>query len=297
MQCFPLRLEATGLPTLDLASPAFKAAELDLGFPLVRTVSASAPDTDGEIDTTELSGARVVTLGLSVSPTAAGVSRWALTQQVKAYLNPRLRPRLYVTFPDAPELMLTLRGANLGDRWVPQRGARFDITAQWVCPSGLIESAELHTATILPGAGGVDGIEFGPTVEFGTTVEFPFIEPPGTVQIENAGDRDAFPVVRAFGPFGIEGSAADETEIGNVTTGKTLVLAGLGISVGDYLEIDFRRKTILVNSLADQSRYQYLTFPDSAWWTLAPGVNEVSFRPNTFSGNANAVVYWRDAYS
>lgn len=295
MQCFPLRLEADGLPTLDLASTAFKAAEIDLGYPIVRAVTQNAPDADGEIDTTQYSGARVVTLGLSVQPTVA--SRWALTQQVKAYLNPRLRPRMVVTFPDAPELMLTLRGSNLADRWVPQRGARFDITAQWVCPSGLIESYELRSETIYPGAGGVDGIEFGTTIEFGPTVEFPFVEPPGTTIITNAGDRNAFPVIRAFGPFGDEGNPADETEIGNVTTGKTLVFAGLGISAGDYLEIDFRHKTILVNSLATQSRYQYLTFPDSSWWTLAPGENEVSFRPDTFSGNAQMTVFWRDAYS
>lgn len=295
MQCFPLRLEADGLPTLDLASTAFKAAEIDLGFPIVRTVTQNAPDADGEIDTTELSGARVVTLGLSVQPTVA--SRWALTQQVKAYLNPRYRPRLYVTFPDAPELMLRLRAANLADRWVPQRGARFDLTAQWVCPSGIMESAELHTATILPGAVGVDGIEFASTIEFGTTVEFPFIAPPGTVTISNVGDRNAFPVVRAFGPFGVEGNAADETEIGNVTTGRTLVFAGLGISAGDYLEIDFRQRTILVNSLASQTRYQYLSFPESSWWSLAPGENEVSFRPDTFSGNAQMQIFWRDAWS
>lgn len=295
MQCFPLRLEADGLPTLDLASTAFKAAEIDLGFPIVRTVTQNAPDADGEIDTTELSGARVVTLGLSVQPTVA--SRWALTQQVKAYLNPRYRPRLIVTFPDAPELMLTLRAANLADRWVPQRGARFDLTAQWVCPSGLIESAELHQATILPGAGGVDGIEFASTVEFGPTVEFPFVEPPGTVQVVNAGDRNAFPVIRAFGPFGDEGNASDETQIGNFTTGRTLVFAGLGISAGDYLEIDFRNRTILVNSLSTQSRYQYLSFPESAWWSLQSGVNEVSFRPDTFSGNSQMQVFWRDAYS
>lgn len=295
MQCFPLRLEATGLPTLDLASSTFKAADLDLGFPLVRTVSSPAPDADGEIDTSELSGARVVTLGLRVRPD--GASRWATTQALKAYLNPRLRPTLFVEFDGSPELMLTLRASNLTDRWVPSTNGKYDLVAQWVCPSGIIESAELHSGIIRPGAGGVDGIEFASTIEFGPTVEFPFVEPIGTSLVTNEGDRNAYPVIRAFGPFGDEGNASDETEIGNVTTGKTLVFAGLGISAGDYLEIDFRNRTILVNSLATQSRYQYLTFPDSSWWSLAPGVNEVSFRPDTFSGNAQAVVYWRDAYS
>lgn len=296
MPCVPIRLEATGLDPLDLSSGAFVMKALDTGYPVVREVADDLPDADGSIDTSSLAGARTVTLGVSISPAAAAESRWTLTQRLKAFMNPRLRPRLYVQYGSAdPELVLTLRPSNFEDRLQRLRTERFDVVAQWVCPSGILESAAQNEETIIPGAGSTAGIEFGPTLDEFDGVEFPLVDPPGTVEITNAGDRDAYPIIRLFGPFGDEGTSSDETTIENLTSGKSLVFAGMGISAGDYVEIDFRAKTILLNGTT--SKYSYLLFPDSSWWTLRPGVNEIAFRPDTFSGNANAVVFWRDAYS
>lgn len=260
----------------------------------VRPVVTNAPDRSGTIDTSELHGAGSITIGLRIDPRAGAMEQ--VVRSFRRFTAGELRPTLLIDHEDGSDpLIVTL---SQGTVTAPiQQATHRDVVLRFQAPAGVMESAEIHTATILPGAGGVAGIEFASTIEFGPTVEFPFIEPPGTVEVANSGDRNAFPVIRAFGPFGDEGNTADETEIGNVTTGKTLVFVGLGISAGDYLEVDFRQRTILVNSLSTQSRYQYLSFPDSAWWSLAPGVNEVSFRPDTFSGNSQMQVFWRDAYS
>jgi hypothetical protein len=272
---------------------------LDTGFPVVREVVEDAVDADGTIDTTMFSGARNVTLGLQISPSVTAETRWQLTQRVKAFLNPRLRPQMFVQYSDLdPELVMTLRPANLQDALMPQRTQRFDVVAQWVCPTGILESAVQHSETITPGAGSSPaGVEFD-DIEF-DGVEFPLVDPPGVSEVLNAGDRDAYPIVRLYGPFGDEGNASDETTIENLTTGRSLVFAGMGVAEGDYVEIDLRRKTAYLNGVesSSNSRLKYRVFPDSQWWTLPSGTSQIAFRPDTFSGNAQAHVLWRDAHS
>ena len=299
-QYLPLRIEADGLETLDLSSGAITVSKLDLGDAVTRAVASDAPGADGSIDTTMFTGARVVTMEALVRGSLSATStRWALTQRLRAFTNPRLRPRLYFRFSLVdPELMVTLRRAQFTDRWVPSANRETDsVVVQWVCPSGILESAALLESTVFPGADVSSGLEFGASLEFGPSLEFPLVDPPGVGPVVNSGDRDAMPVVRAYGPFGDEGNAADVTTIGNVTSGLALSFVGMGVAAGDYLEIDFRRKTILVNGLSSQSRYSYLSFPSSAWWTLQPGVSVVSFRPDTFSGNSQMLTLWRDAYN
>lgn len=284
-----LTLSADGLDPLTLADIA-SVRSFEWASGALRTVSEEAPDADGEIDTSLLHAAGSITIGLRI--TSSFESR---LRRLRSFTHGRLRPTLTIDWEDgeSDQMIATL---SQGVVTAPVgRPTHRDAVVQFQVPAGVLESADLHEEVIHPGAGATDGVEFGTTVEFGPTVEFPSVDPPGTIEVTNAGDRDAYPVIRAYGPFGAGG--ADETTIGNETTGDSLLFTGLAIAAGDYLEVDFRAKKILVNGLAAQSRYQYLTFPDSTWWTLRPGVNEVSFRPDTFSGNSQAVVLWRDAYS
>lgn len=285
-----LTLAATGLADLTLGTlGAIRSVEWAPGD--VRAVEDDAPGANGVIDTSEFHGAGSVTIGmrLHVSPFETSL------RLLRAFTHGRLRPTLTITADDSSEKMMTLsRGVVTTTQGRPTHQ---DVVVQFSVPSGILESAVLHQETIVPGAGATSGLEFGTTLEFGPTLEFGLVDPPGTQVLVNAGDRDAYPIVRLFGPFGVEGNAADETELLNVTSGKSLVFAGMAIAEGDYLDIDFRAKTILVNGLSVQSRYDRLAFPTSSWWTLRPGTNEVAFRPDTFSGNSQSLVLWRDAYS
>lgn len=286
-----LTLAATGLDSVVLSDVAV-VRTIEVATGEVRAVAEDAPDADGEIDTSQLHKGGTVTIGLRLTSGEPFVTQ---LRRIKAFTNGRLRPTLTVDYGDGAPLLATLSRGTVTT--TTGRPTHQDAVVQFAIPSGILESAELHEEAIVPGAGTADGLEFTTTLEFGPTIEFPLVDPPGTAEVVNAGDRDAYPVIRAFGPFGVEGDAGDETTIGNETTGLSLVFAGMAIAAGDYLEIDFRAKTILVNGDSAQSRYGYLVFPDSRWWTLQPGTNEVSFGPDTFTGNANAILYYRSAYS
>lgn len=258
----------------------------------VREVSEEAPDADGEIDTSQFHGAGSLTIGVRLLPDPVSSFDERL-QLLKAFAHGRLRPTLTIDTEagDAVRFATLTRGMVTSPVGRPTHR---DAVLQFRVPTGVLESAELHSETITPGAGATAGIEFD-GIEF-DGVEFPLVDPPGTTVLVNAGDRDAYPVVRLFGPFGDEGVGSDKTKVLNVTSARSLVFVGMEIAAGDYVEVDFRRKTIRLNG-DGVSKYEYLSFPDSSWWTLTPGSNEVAFRPDTFSGNAQMQVFWRDAFS
>lgn len=287
-------LQAPGLNSLVLTDDPYQVYYYDPGAPSPREVVEDAPAADGVLDTTTLEGERTITLGVAVVP-----QTFAAVQALKAFTRQDLRPTLTIEFAGAPDLVATGRLVPFGDPFNDTDFAadRRLVEVQMRVQAGILESSTLHEATIVPGADTTGGLEFGTTLEFGSALEFPLVDPPGTSVLSNAGDRAALPIIRLFGPFGDEGNASDETEIANVTTGKSLVFAGTAVAAGDYLEVNFRAKTILLNGVSTQSKYDRLVFPDSSWWTLRPGENEIAFRPDTFSGNAQMLVLWRDAYS
>lgn len=63
----------------------------------------------------------------------------------------------------------------------------------------------------------------------------------GTLQVENVGNFDAWPVLRAYGPI-------DNPRITNLSTGESLVFNG-SIAAGDYWEIDLFAQTVLLNGV------------------------------------------------
>ena len=65
------------------------------------------------------------------------------------------------------------------------------------------------------------------------------------------------------------------------------------LSAGQYLEVDTRERTVLLNGNPNQPRYSTLDFSVSEWFTLAPGTNFVKYFPDSFSGNARAVMLYR----
>lgn len=289
------RLEADGLTPLDLSCGEIAVSRFDLGDAAIRVVAEDAPDTDGSIDTSTLMGPRVVTIEALIRPHRGTSTRWALTQQLKAFTHPRLRPILYYKpSDDDPELMLTMRRSQFADFLAPQVTPQTTVTMQWVVPSGILESAELFTATA---AASGDPAELGFMFDLTFDLTFPAMDPQGSVQVVNAGDRDAYPLLRLYGPF------SGLTSISNDTVGKALVfddhptLGAFAVTAGNFLEIDMRTKTIRLNGDPTQTRNQYLVFPDSAWWSLQPGEQRIRLEAETFTSPAQVQVSWRDAYS
>lgn len=285
----PMRLEADGLTTLTFNQPGEPdVAYLDIGDAVTREVVENAPDADGTIDTTQYVGARSVTLQVVLEPTS-GTTLWELRNRLRAFTAPRLRPKLYIQIEaDAPEIMLTLRRGGWSEPWSPEPPLMSMAVVNWVCPSGLIESAELYSEEA--SAGG-EVAQAGLT--FNATPDFSFggvTQASGGALADNVGNVAVWPTVTMFGPF----SAG--TVLRNDTTGKELeFLTSLSIVTGDWLRIDFAAKTI-VNSTGT-SYYDSLDFASSEWWQLQPGENRIYMLPTTFTAPpASLLVEWRAAW-
>lgn len=288
-----IRLEAPGLTTLLIDEGAGVFGQtIDLGDAVTRVVASDATDADGTIDTTKYVGARNVTLSLVLYPDA---NLFALRNQLRAFTHPRLRPYMYVQVaPEAPEQRIQLRRSQYNDvigdgpRAATQRDLEAAvITVQWVAPLGIVESSIANAVNVF-------AVAAGATVGRAYSLTFNRVYPAspvlGSASLVNAGNSDAYPVIRIYGPV-------TEPVLDNNTQGKSLAFVGLTLVAGEYLEVDTRAKTILLNGDSASSRYDKLSFPASQWWTLSPGTNLVRFHPATFTdGVTVAVVTWRDAY-
>lgn len=258
-----------------------------------RSVARDRPGANGEINTTRLRGRTSITLSLLMTAEHGDTFQQRL-DTLRRYTRPGIGATLSARWSDGDEPRVAELTEVVADGSA-ERPTHEPIVFQAVIPSGVWLGDVRHMKVITPGVVETGGVEFD-GVEF-DGVEFPLVEPPGVEPVNNRGTTDAVPLLRAFGPFGLEGNPGDHTTFANLTTGKELVIEGTGIVAGDYLELDFKARTIRVNGLSTQSRRDRLVFPDSEWWTLVPGVNEIAFRPDTFSGNCQLHIFWSDTYA
>lgn len=101
----------------------------------------------------------------------------------------------------------------------------------------------------------------------------------------NAGNFPTRPSARIVGP-------ATNPSILNSNTGEKVKFA-LTLAAGDFLDIDFDAKTVVLNGTT--SRYGTLT-TDSTWWELAPGLTTVQFAADTSSGTTSLTFTWASAW-
>jgi Phage tail protein len=141
---------------------------------------------------------------------------------------------------------------------------------------------ELVTAYPVAGSGGLD---------FPLDFTMDFVAEPGAEDlgetVTNAGDADAWPVLRVYGPM-------TYPRLENLTTGAVTVLTGT-IAEDAYVEVDARASSPLTLNGAT-SVYSMLDRTASTLWPLVPGANQVRVRAAAFSGSARLEVYWRNAY-
>jgi hypothetical protein len=158
---------------------------------------------------------------------------------------------------------------------------------QWVAPDGIIESTTLTSET----ASATPEVEPGRSYDRSYDLSYPASSPIGSVTIDNTGNVSVYPELLLYGP-------ATDPRIENITGGGALVFTGLTLGEGDYLEIDTRQRTILLNGLPTANRYSFLDFAESAWagLELAPGDNLVRYFPVTYDDGAEAIIRYRAAW-
>ena len=289
MTCYPtLRLECDGLESLVIDDAAgLYVSAIDLGNAVTRAVVQDAVDADGTDDSTTYAGARNVTLQLSIFPDVNAETLWTLRQRLRSFTSPRLRPVLFIQqSEDAPEQRIVLRRSDYTDVLAASNSDWARITVQWVAPSGIIESAVVHPVQVFAATG--DGA--GRTYDLTYPRTYPPSAALGTATIVNSGNADAYPLLRIYGPL-------TEPEITSYTQDKSLVFAGITLVADEFLEIDTRAKTIYLNGDPSANRYSFLVFPESRWFTLSPGTNQIRFHPATFAEAVSRVEFtFRDAW-
>lgn len=108
----------------------------------------------------------------------------------------------------------------------------------------------------------------------------------GWINCNNNGNFESLPLVRMYGPL-------QNPYIRNNHDSAKQIKINMEVVDGDFLEINFENKTIMLNGSA--SRYNYM---DSAslWWWLKPGNNEIIFRDNGGDTSAYAQIIYRHAW-
>ncbi|MFJ5802674.1 phage distal tail protein [Streptomyces decoyicus] len=123
----------------------------------------------------------------------------------------------------------------------------------------------------------------------------------GRLTITNAGDSEAYPVLRIDGPVAqpvIEATApntgGDEDDGEAAATTTTLSISGT-LQTGEYLLIDTRTRAVLLMGSAPRRDW---VRAGSQWPVLSPGPNEIAYRGAALPGapgqTSLLTVTWRD---
>lgn len=268
-------------PSLD-----YVPQRITVSSPAMREVAEPRTDDDGETDTTQMFGSRVVSLELAViderTPTEV------LIDQLKMFLHPRSRPFLHVTDDGwSEERRIRLRV----DQWdEPYEGYAASHTRpvqlQWKAPDGVWESAESTPVTVAADVSQDVGMSFPATFP----VAFSATQAAGATVVGNLGSIPAHFRARLYGP-------CIGPRLVNETTGEEIAFTSdLSLAAGDYLEVDTRERTafLTVNGSSSQvSRLSSVDFAVTSWWRLEPGSQVIRYAPPLASAGAAAVIDYR----
>lgn len=262
-----------GSNVLDLADDSYHVRSIDIGYPVVREVSSVRPDGFGADDTTEFFGARVVSLDV-----VCHGDRTALLDNLAQYLLPSARPVLTVD-----DRCIRLRPANRAVALTaPPHIAQ--VQAQFVAPDGVWEDVVESSILITPSFGGGVGRSYSgsrPRTYAASTI-------PSSEIVLNDGTAPAYPVVTLYGPI-------NRPRILNVATG-TEIKFNRAFAAGEFVEIDYRERTVRLNGDASLNVLNTLDVSASAWSPLTPGANRITLICDGYGDGANARVVFRSAY-
>lgn len=251
--------------------------KLDVSSPDARAEATDRTDDDGVDDDTRRHGASSVSLELKVYDNPQ-----RLLDQLKPYVRFGRRPYLCLTDDEwdgerrvrlrADQWSAPLPWEGLG-RWV-------DVQLQWKAPDGVWEATEPTTVEVRAATELLAGLVF-PTPAPWT---FPPTSPPGVATNHNPGTEPAHQVVRLYGPCVGPRWTCD-------TTGESLVFkSSLVLGLGEYVEVDTQRQSVLAMSEPDASRLSHLDFAASTWWKVPPGESTLRFHPVSQAEAGSAAV-------
>ena len=272
------RLVADGLDEFVLLPrDDWRMSDLDIATPSPRRVENPRAGADGVDDETRFHGPSEVTFAGAV------VDGWGTVDRLASFCRPDLRPFLYFSVDGASERRMRLSYESLSRPLTAGEPGLVRVQVQWRAPDGVAESVDEQVQLVNPA-----GDEDGRSYDLSFDRSWPESQGRGRVEIVNEGSATAYPVFRIYGPL-------TDPLVENETSGRQLSF-DLEVSQGDYLEVDTANRTIRLNGLEVNNRYDTLDFPTSQWFGLRPGVNLIRFAPETSSAPAVCEVRWRGAW-
>lgn len=277
------RLEADGLDTLLLEPEfGFRVSVLDIGLAEIRSNTYGRVDADGDDDTTRHHGAAAVSMQLLIKPTSDTTAQ-ALLDRLRGFCRPALRPYLYFDDEDGVERRIRLRPDQASTPW-RMPGLR-EVQIGWRAPDGIVEAAEPTVVEANATVGTEGGIEF--------PITFPLVfsssSPVGAFDISNDGTAVVYPMIELWGP-------STGPRIENRDGDGYMSFPSLTLDDSEWLEIDTRDRTILLNGLSNQLRYDDVDFETLVWPAAAPGTSSWRYFPESFGDGARAVVSIRSGW-
>jgi hypothetical protein len=271
------RLEV-GADTLELSEAnGWFVQSLDVGYPVVRQVVDNRADADGTYDSTQYFGARTVSMVVR----ALG-DRRAAFETLSKFLRPSTRPVLFFTV-DGTERQITLRPNARSAAFTGTPNSQ-EFLAQWVAPSGLIEAVSDTVAVTQASSGG----EAGRTYDLTFDRVYAATSPVGSVSVTNSGTGFCCFRAELFGP-------CTNPTLENLTTGEQLRFVTT-LTAGQWLEVNTRDRTVRLNGLVSQNRYNTLDFSVSKWFQIPPGVSLLRYSPDSITAGAFARVSFRSSW-
>lgn len=272
----------------DWDTNGFVVSEVDLGSPTVRDASSNLPGQDGSFDPTAYFGPRVVSLNMNVAAGTTG-SRGACEDLLAPFLAPSARPILVYALDDDAELrQLGLRVTQ----WTApvNRPNATDWQVQWVASDPIPLSTETMEVDI--GSRSHGGRSYPRT--------YPRAYPPGTSasNIGNmavGGTYPTYPRARIFGPF-TDPTVRWLDPVTYQPTGLVVAFTGLTVVSGDYLDIDTKTHTVLLNSDPAADRFSFVDFPNTQFSPVAPGMAAFQFTASGVDDSTLCSVSWNNAW-
>lgn len=293
-------IEVTLVDSLAPTAPGYKAPlpllvangyvpqSLTIGFPEVRDVSAKRPVAHGTFDFTQFHGSGSVSLVVGIaSELTPLLDDQDLEDQLRAWMPPYRRTYLYYRFSQAKALRrILVRTSQAARSFNFVKNSFGLISMAWRSVDGVSEGVDDVTFDVSPGG----TAELGRAYDLTFDRTYPASDPLGTALRFIQGTEETLPFIRIFGP-------CTQPRIENRTTGKKLeFISSFSLLAGEFLDIDFKEGTVLLNGDTANSRYDKVDSSVSDWWTLIPGNNQIRYYPLTFTVPSLATVIYKPKF-
>jgi hypothetical protein len=250
------------------------------GTPDMRLTGIDRPLDHGQFDGPTYLAPRIITAaGTAIAPDRTTA---LLARDIVASLcsDPSLLYTLQVTEPGRPTRRASVR-LNAATKVSEVSGTAFDWQIQFKAPDPRRYDDAETVVTLYPPTGAIGGLTLPFTTPFTYTTTGAAAS---STTVTNAGTIAARPVVYMWGPL-------VDPEIANLTAGRTLSFTGLTLATGDFVVVDFDRRTALLDGTVSRTSYIDVS---AAWWELSPGGNDLVFTAG--GGGGYAEIHYRSSW-